>query len=107
MHQKRSRLAEELEALERQEQALKAAICGCWAATKGLSPRSAGSFVSTAPSWAVGQSTRHSAYEAVNATVAYRWHPLFGQRLRLREGARRGRIDVVLVGAGRRRRPDR
>ena len=36
-------------------------------------------------------------YEPVLATIEYRWHPLFGRRLRLREGARRGRVDIVLV----------
>ena len=40
---------------------------------------------------------RHSAYDPVLATIEYRWHPLFGRRLRLREGARRGRFDIVLV----------
>ena len=46
---------------------------------------------------ASAQNARHSAYEPVLTTIAYRWHPLFGQRLRLREGARRGGSDIVLV----------
>jgi hypothetical protein len=44
-----------------------------------------------------GQDGRHSAYELVLTTVEYPWHPLFGRRLRVREGARRGRFDIVLV----------
>ena len=33
----------------------------------------------------------------VLTTVEYPWHPLFGRRLRVREGGRRGRFDIVLV----------
>ncbi len=44
-----------------------------------------------------GQTGHHSAYEPVLTTGEYPWHPLSGRRLRVREGGRRGRFDIVLV----------
>ena len=43
------------------------------------------------------QATQHSAYRFEFVTVAYRWHPLHGRRLRAHQGARRDARDVVLV----------
>ena len=47
--------------------------------------------------WPILQATQHSAYRFEFVTVAYRWHPLHGRRLRAHQGARRDARDVVLV----------
>jgi hypothetical protein len=51
----------------------------------------------TATTYGRGQSRSHSAHIGRDVVVQYRWHPLYGQRVRRIQGERRASGELVHV----------